>query len=184
MSGPLVSLMVAAARNGVIGREGRLPWRIPEDMRWFRKHTMGKTVVMGRKTWESLPKAPLPGRTNIVVTRNRSWEPRFDEAAFSKNQSEGHRLLVTWGLDAAIEHAARGDAPAPEVVVIGGAELYAAALPLAGRLYLTEVDLEPEGDAFMPPFDRSAWTESFAQTFPALPGATPGFTFRVLERGT
>ncbi len=108
MSGPLVSLMVAAARNGVIGREGRLPWRIPEDMRWFRKHTMGKTVVMGRKTWESLPKAPLPGRTNIVVTRNRSWEPRFDEAAFSKNQSEGHRLLVTWGLEAAIEHGAGG----------------------------------------------------------------------------
>ncbi len=182
MSGPLISLIVAVARNRVIGNEGRLPWRIPEDMRWFRQHTLGKPVVMGRKTWESLPKAPLPGRTNIVVTRNRSWEPRFDEAVFAKNQAEGHRLLVTWGLDAAIEQAGRGDIPAPEIVVIGGAELYAAALPLAGRLYLTDVDLEPEGDAVMPPIALGQWKQTFERTFPALPGATPGFTFRVLER--
>ncbi|MFO1237424.1 MAG: dihydrofolate reductase [Alphaproteobacteria bacterium] len=173
--------MVAAARNGVIGREGRLPWRIPEDMRWFRKHTMGKTVVMGRKTWRACPRPRCPAAPTSSSPATRSWEP-FDEAAFSKNQSEGHRLLVTWGLDAAIEHA-RGDAPAPRIVVIGGAEL-AAALPLAGRLYLTEVDLEPEGDAFMPPFRPQRVDRRLRADLPGAARHDPRLHIRVLERGT
>ena len=151
-------------------------------MKHFRAVTMGKPVVMGRKTWESLPKAPLPGRTNIVVTRNRSWEPRFDEAAFSKNQSEGHRLLVTWGLDAAIEHAARGDAPAPEVVVIGGGELYARALPRTDVIHLTEVDATPPGDTRFPPLDPAQWRETWREAHPADARHAHAFVFRRLQR--
>ena len=183
MSAPLVSLIVAVANNGVIGNKGALPWRIPEDMRWFRQHTLGKPVIMGRKTWESLPKKPLPKRTNIVVTRNKEWDPPdMDPVVVTNNQDEGYGMLVAWDLEGAIDHATRQQRPADEVVVIGGAELYKAALPLAGRIYLTSVGLSPEGDVFMPPFDHAAWKESFVQTHPALGDKLPGFTFRVLDK--
>jgi dihydrofolate reductase len=178
----IISAIVAVARNGVIGNKGVLPWRIPEDMRWFRSKTIGKPVVMGRRTWESLPKKPLPGRTNIVVTRNREWEPQFDHVALMKNTEAGHEMIVVWDVPSALDHAERRSPPPDEIVVIGGAELYAATLPQARRLYLTEVDLSPEGDAFMPPFDRAQWTETFVQSHPALGDTLPGFTFRILER--
>ena len=164
MSTPLISLIVAVANNGVIGHKGALPWRIPEDLRWFRTHTVGKPVIMGRKTWDSLPKKPLPGRVNIVMTNEPGW------------RAEGAITANDW--DQAI--AAAGDVP--EIVVIGGAAIYAMALPVVGRIYLTNVGLSPEGDAFMPPLGRDDWRESFAQTHPALGDALPGFTFRILER--
>jgi dihydrofolate reductase len=163
MSDPLISLIVAVANNGVIGNKGTLPWRIPEDMRWFRMHTLGKPVLMGRKTWESLPNKPLPKRENIIVTH--------DSGYVAKDAS------VATSFDAAIAAAAGS----PEIVVIGGASLYAAALPRARRIYLTSVGLSPEGDVFMPPFDRALWAEKFVQSHPAL-GPLPGFTFRILER--
>jgi dihydrofolate reductase len=164
MTKPVISLIVAVANNGVIGNKGALPWRIPEDMRWFRMHTLGKPIIMGRKTWDSLPKKPLPGRPNIVMTATQGWS---DEGAITAHD---------W--DQAI--AAAGDAA--EIVVIGGAAIYAMALPVADRIYLTNVGLSPEGDAFMPPLARDEWRESFAQTHPALGDALPGFTFRILER--
>ena len=182
MTTPILSLIVAVANNGVIGNKGALPWRIPEDLRWFRQHTIGKPVIMGRKTWESLPKKPLPGRTNIVVTRNRDYEAKFDEAVFAENFKGGHQLLVVWDFASAVDHASRLERQAEEIVVIGGAELYAAAMPLAQRIYLTNVGLSPEGDAFMPPFDRADWKETFVQAHPALGDKLPGFTFRILER--
>ncbi len=137
-----VVLVVAVAANGVIGQGGRIPWRIPEDMRHFKAVTMGKPVVMGRKTWESLPKKPLPGRTNIVVTRDRNFHASGAIAV--------HTLE---------EALARAAAEKPEeIAVIGGAEIYAAALPHACRIYLTEIGKPFQGDAHFR-FDRSRWKQ-------------------------
>ena len=138
-----LSIVAAVARNGVIGRGGGIPWHIPEDMARFRALTTGHPVVMGRKTWDSLPDRfrPLPGRRNVVVTRNPVWTADGAERAAS--------------LDTALELL---DDP-ETVFVIGGASLYDQALPLADDLELTEVDLEPEGDAFFPAWDREAFEE-------------------------
>ena len=138
-----LALIVAVADNGVIGRNNALPWRLPEDMRLFKRVTMGKPIVMGRKTFESIGK-PLPGRTNIVITRN----PAF--------QAEGVKVVPS--LAAALELAtniAQRDG-AEEAVVIGGAEIYRATLPQANRLYVTEVHTVVEGDAVLPAID---WTQ-------------------------
>ena len=132
-----IALVAALARNRVIGIGGSLPWRLPEDLRRFRNLTLGHPVIMGRKTFEAIGK-PLPGRDNIVITRTRGYA------------APGCRVLHA--LDAAVAAAGPG-----EVYVIGGAEIYAAALPLAHRLYLTEIDADFEGDAFFPEFDRRAW---------------------------
>jgi dihydrofolate reductase len=137
-------LIAAVARNGVIGRDGGLPWRIPEDMAHFRRATAGCPVIMGRKTWDSLPAKfrPLPGRHNIVVTRRRGWHA--DGAS------------VVNDLDAAL--AAAGNAE--RAFVIGGAELYVAALARADELVLTEIDADVEGDARFPAFDESQFVET------------------------
>jgi dihydrofolate reductase len=139
-----VSLVAAVARGGVIGRGNAIPWRIPEDARRFRRLTMGHPVVMGRRTWDSLPARfrPLPGRRNVVVTRNPEWDADGAERASSLEEALG--LL----------------AGAPQVFVIGGAQLYAAALALADELLLTEIDLEVEGDTVFPEWDRSAFGEA------------------------
>jgi dihydrofolate reductase len=138
-----VALVAAVARNGVIGRDGAVPWRIPEDMSRFRELTTGHPVVMGRRTWDSLPDRfrPLPGRRNVVVTRNPEWSAEGAERAGS--------------LDRALERLS----DAPRVFVIGGAELYAAALPLADELLLTEIDLDVAGDAVFPSWDRTTFEE-------------------------
>ena len=135
--------MAAVARGGVIGRGGAIPWRIPEDAQRFRTLTMGHPVVVGRRTWDSLPDRfrPLPGRRNVVVTRNRAWHA--DGAERAGSVADALRLL---------DHA-------PQVFVIGGAELYAKALPLADELLLTEIDAEVEGDTFFPSWDRAAFQE-------------------------
>lgn len=132
-----VALVAAVARGGVIGRDGGLPWRLPEDLAHFREVTMGHPVVMGRKTWESLPAGfrPLPGRRNLVVTRNPAWNGEGAERADSLEEAL-----------ALVEDAER-------VSVIGGGELFAAALPIADELLLTEIELEVDGDTFFPPWD-------------------------------
>nr|AIA11135.1 Dihydrofolate reductase [uncultured bacterium] len=141
MSGPRLALVVAMTENRVIGKGGTLPWRIPEDMKWFREITRGKPCIMGRKTWESLPKRPLPGRTNIVVTRDAGY------------RAEG--AIVVASLDEAIVAAAR-ELP-EEIAVLGGAQIYAEALPRADRIYLTRVHATIEGDTFLPEIDMHAW---------------------------
>lgn len=141
-----VALIVAVAANNVIGRNNALPWHLPEDLRYFKQVTLGKPVVMGRKTFESIGR-PLPGRTNIVVTRN---------ARFSAPGIE-----VAGSLDAALaaaERVACRDGVA-EVMVIGGAKIYAAALPRAQRLYITEVHARVDGDALLPEIDWRQWQE-------------------------
>jgi dihydrofolate reductase len=138
--GRMLTLILAVADNGVIGREGAIPWRISDDLKRFKRLTIGKPVVMGRKTWDSLPKKPLPERTNIVVTRQPSW------------QADG--AMAASSLPDALAKATQ----AAEVMVIGGAEIYRAALPLAQRIELTEVHRPFEGDALFA-FDREAWRE-------------------------
>jgi len=162
MSAPRLALVVAMSDNRVIGKDGKLPWRLPEDMKWFREITMGKPCIMGRKTWESLPKRPLPGRTNIVVTR---------DAAYG---AEG--AIVAASLDEAIDAAAR-EAPG-EIAIIGGAQIYVEALARTDRIYLTRVHETVEGDAFFPALDDAQWHMSVLQ--PAKT-STSGLSFDVVQ---
>jgi dihydrofolate reductase len=134
-----ISLIAAIARNGVIGRGAEIPWRLPADQQRFKRLTMGRPIVMGRRTHESIGRA-LPGRRNIVVSRRPGYLAAGCETAASFEQ--------------ALALAGEG-----EVFVIGGADLYRAALPLADRLYLTVVDLAPEGDVEFPPYDPGNWIE-------------------------
>lgn len=151
-----VTLILAAAENGVIGRDGAIPWHISDDLKRFKALTLGNTIVMGRKTWDSLPKKPLPGRRNIVVTWQKLWQ---DDGA------------ETMPLERALEQ--------PDVFVIGGAEIYRAALPRAGRIELTEVHRAFDGDAAFA-FDRKDWTE-IARADHATPEGLR-YSFVTLER--
>ncbi len=136
-----VSLIWAMADNRIIGIDNRLPWKLPADMQWFRRNTLGKPIVMGRLTFESFGARPLPGRRNLIVSRNPDYA------------AEGAEVFSS--LEAALAATAEDD----EVMVIGGASLYAQALPLADRLYMTLVHTEAEGDAHFPDFDRGQWRE-------------------------
>jgi dihydrofolate reductase len=141
MTSPRLTLIVARARNGVIGKDNAMPWKIPGEQAYFKRVTMGHPVIMGRKTWESIGR-PLPGRRSIVVTRN----PRF--------VAPGAEVIS--GLDAALAACAG----AAEAFVIGGAELYRLALPRADRLLITEIDHDFEGDTAFPAPDPARWREA------------------------
>ena len=149
-----ISLIWAMAENRVIGRNNSLPWRLPNDMRHFMQTTLGKPVVMGRKTFESM-KAPLPGRTNIVLTRDPAWS------------HPGVRVVadIQQAIEAASQQALIDGVD--ELMVIGGAEIYALALPLAHRLYITWVHDRPQGDCYFPAFDMAAWHELERKDYPA-----------------
>ena len=161
---------IARARNGVIGRDGALPWRLKTDLANFRAVTMGKPVIMGRKTWDSLPRKPLVGRTNIVLSRDGSFEPA--QAVVAETFTEA----------VAIAREQAEDDGASEVCVIGGASLFALALAKARRLYLTDIDADVEGDVTLPPIDEEQWLELRRQAYPAGEGDDHPFTIRVLER--
>lgn len=162
----MISYVVAVAKNGVIGREGGLPWHISSDLKRFKEITMGKPVVMGRKTWESLPRKPLPGRQNIVITRRRDFAPAGAEVAATPEEAL----------------ALCGDAP--EVAVIGGGEIYRLFWPLVDRLYLTEVDIEVEGDTHFPAVSPAEWREVGREVHPRGAKDTASFTLRILDRMT
>jgi dihydrofolate reductase len=156
-----IALIVAVARNGVIGRDNTLPWRLPADLKHFKATTLGKPIVMGRKTFESLGK-PLPGRTNIVITRDESFS--------------AHGAVVVHSIDEALrvaDEVATRDG-AGEIMVIGGAQIYKEALPLARTLYYTKVELDVEGDAFFPELDTAQWHCVERQVF-AADGAAPAY---------
>lgn len=155
-----IFLVVAVAANGVIGAGGSMPWHIPADFRRVKSLTMGKPLVMGRKTFESLP-GILPGRRHIVITRDPDWQAEGAEVAHS--------------LDAAL-HLAN----APHIVVFGGAEIYAQALPRAHRIELTEIHAEIPGDTHMPPLGEG-WRETFREEH-AAEGTRPAFAFVTLQR--
>ena len=161
MERPEIVLVVAVADNGVIGAAGGMPWHLSADFRRVKALTMGKPLVMGRKTFDSLP-GILPGRRHIVITRDPSWEANGAERADS--------------LEQALQLANAG-----EVIIFGGAQVYAQALPLADRIELTEVHAAPEGDTRFPDFARDEWEESFREHHPAE-GTAPGFDFVTLLR--
>lgn len=140
-----LSVIAAVARNRVIGHEGRMPWKLPNDLRFFKQVTMGKPMIMGRKTWESFGSKPLPGRPHIVVTGNRDYT------------AEGAIVVHDLGTAIATGKRLAEEAGVEEVMVIGGAQIYAAALPLADRVFLTEIAATPVGDTFFPEFDRTAY---------------------------
>ncbi|MES2835634.1 MAG: dihydrofolate reductase [Pseudomonadota bacterium] len=171
---PPLSLVVARARNGVIGRDGGLPWRLRSDLQRFKAITIGKPCLMGRQTWESLPLKPLPGRLNIVMTRDQSYE--------ADGMARG--ALVCASLDEAIEIAREQAAEdgMDEICLIGGQQLFADALPRAKRLYITEVEAEPEGDTLFPAFDEAAWVEVSSEHHEPGEKDDHAFTFRVLDR--
>lgn len=171
---PSVVLVVARGSNGVIGREGDLPWRLRSDLQRFKAITIGKPCIMGRKTWESLPLKPLPGRLNVVLTRDEGWG--------DDGQAKG--ALICRTLDEAIEIAREQaqDDEIDEICVIGGAALFEAVLPRAKRLYITEVDAAPEGDVHFPAFNPDQWTEVSSEAHPAGEKDDHAFVFKVFER--
>jgi dihydrofolate reductase len=165
-----ITLIAAQGRNRVIGADGAIPWHLGTDFAHFKAATLGKPVVMGRKTWQSLPRRPLPGRMNIVVSRDPGFGP-----------IDG---LVMASLETALE-AATAQARVlgtDEVCVIGGAQIYAAALPLASRLLVTDVDASPSGDAVFPEIDLAVWELASQQQHPAGPRDDHGFTIRDWRR--
>ena len=165
-----ITLIVAVADNGVIGQGNAIPWRLKSDMQRLKAMTMGKPIVMGRKTFESLPRRPLPGRTNIVITRNPDY------------QAPG--AVVTTSFTAARE-LATGDAlrrSATEIAVIGGSEIYAQWMDAADRLEITEVHAKPAGDAFFAPIDASIWEEAARVRHPAAGEDSVDFSYVTYRR--
>lgn len=162
MSGADIVFYLARADNGVIGEDGAIPWRIKGEQRRFKDMTMGKPMVMGRKTFESFP-APLPGRRHIVLTRSADWDAEGAEAVHSPEEA----ILRAGYVD--------------EIAVIGGAEIYRLMLPHANRIALTEVHIEPEGDAVVPDFPKGEWEETAREEFPAE-DEQPAYSFVTLTR--
>ena len=173
MTQPVLTLgPVARSRNGVIGRDGGLPWRLSDDLKRFKALTLGKPIIMGRKTWQSLPKRPLPGRLNLVLTRDGSYE------------TGGAVVCETFtDLDSALTRAEQWarEQGVDELMLIGGAQLYAQALPQAQRLYLTRIEASPEGDAFFPDYDQAEWQCIDSQAHPAE-GDAPAYRFETWQR--
>jgi dihydrofolate reductase len=165
----IISIVVAAAENGVIGCNGRLPWRQSSDLKRFRALTLGKPVIMGRKTFEGLPKA-LDGRDNIVVTRDPRWS--------------ADRAIPAPSLEAAIAMATEyaGRRGVDEIMVIGGADLYRAALPHADRIYLTRIHASPPGDAHFAGPDPASWREVSREALPRGPDDDHAATLCIYER--
>ncbi len=159
----IISIIAAMGNERVIGIENRLPWRLPADMQWFRKCTLGKPIIMGRTTFESIGK-PLPGRKNIVVTRNQQY------------RAQG--VVIVHSLEAAIE-AARG---AEEVMIIGGANLYSQALTLADRLYITHIHADFAGDSWFPNYNTDQWRELSREKHAVDEKNSYAYDFVVLKR--
>lgn len=159
----MISLVVAASTNNVIGADGGLPWRLPEDLRRFKEITMGKPIVMGRATWESIGRA-LPGRRNVVITRQAGYEAAGCDVVAS--------------IDAALDLVA----DEAEVMIIGGGKIYEQTLPMADRIYLTRVHASVDGDTFFPELDDAEWQEVDRETYPAGEGREHAFDILTLDR--
>ncbi len=167
--GVTVAMIAARARNGVIGRDGGLPWRLASDLAWFKRATLGKPIIMGRKQWRSLPRA-LPGRVNLVLSTDRAFRAEGAETFTSLEAAlrRGRALAEASGAD--------------EIMIIGGGVVYRAAAPYAGRLYLTEIDADVAGDVVFPPLDESAWREVARDPREAGPRDEYPYVIRTLER--
>ena len=159
----IIAIVVAVADNRVIGSQNGLPWRIKSEMKYFKETTMGKPVIMGRKTFQSLKKA-LPGRKNIVITRDKNFA--------------AEDVTVVHDLNSAILAAGM----VPEICIIGGSEIYTLALPRADKIYMTEVHMKPEGDTLFPLLDHNAWIETKRERHTAQEGESADYSVTVLER--
>lgn len=168
-----LSIIVAMANNHAIGKDNQLLWHLPEDLQYFKRVTMGKPIVMGRKTFESIGR-PLPGRLNIVITRQADWQ--HDGVKVVHSLDDALRLAEAQSMIDGID----------EVMVIGGAEIYKTALPKADKLYVTRVDTNIDGDAFFPEIDSHIWQETHRDSFSAsdssLKTNTYDYAFCVLEK--
>ena len=165
VNSPGLSIIAAMASNRVIGLDNRMPWHLPADLKRFKAITMGKPMIMGRKTWESLP-GLLPGRRHIVLTNNPAYSATGCELASS--------------LEQAISMASH---PQPEeIMIIGGANLYQQALPMSRRIYLTQLELEVQGDAFFPQFDLTQWSETYKEKHIADENISFGYSFITFEK--
>ena len=162
----IISLIAARSKNNVIGKDNDLPWRLPADMKYFMNTTKGHVVIMGRKNWESLPNGALKNRTNIVITRSKQY------------QAEG--ALVMHHLEDALQYAF--DQKEEEVFIIGGAQIYKIGLNIADRLYLTEIDLEVEGDTFFPSFDLANWKRTQQTDYMPDDRNAYAYSFQIFER--
>ncbi|PCJ95052.1 MAG: diacylglycerol kinase [Hyphomicrobiales bacterium] len=163
MSKPRISIIVGAAENNVIGHKGDMPWKVSADLKNFKKITLGKPIIMGRKTFESIGR-PLPGRRNIVITRNPDWK------------AEGVDVFPS--LEAAIEATSDSE----EVMIIGGGELYKIAMPMADRVYLTRIHANPQGDTWFPELPETIWKTTETSPIPGSEKDTASASFMVLER--
>lgn len=166
-SKPIISLILARADNGVIGKNGGLPWRLPADLQHFKRLTVGKPIIMGRKTFDSLGR-PLPGRHNIVVTRQVGWQ----SAGVTRVPNIAEAIAAA-GLELKVRAA--------EIMIIGGADIYSQCLLFADRVYLTEVHIEADGDTLFPAFDSGVWGEISREDQDAADDK-PAYSFVVLER--
>lgn len=164
-----ISMIAAMSKNRVIGKDNDLPWHLPNDLQFFKKSTMGKPVIMGRRTFESIGRA-LPNRLNIVITRNPEWE--YEDVACVSD------LNAAIGLAAQSVLLDRAD----EIMVIGGATIYAQALPLAHRIYLTRVDADIQGDTFFPEFDEAQWIIASEECHKACDKNPYDYRFQILDR--
>lgn len=164
-----IAIIVAQDKNRAIGIENKLPWHLPEDLRYFKRVTMGKPIIMGRNTFESIGR-PLPGRVNIVVSRREGYAPRGVRVVNSLEAAAelAESICLIDGVD--------------EAMIIGGAQIYSQAIGIADRLYLTEVDAEINGDAWFPEFDRSAWNEIGREDFLAEGPNPYNYSFIVLDK--
>lgn len=169
----IISLIVAVADNGVIGKNNQLPWRISADLKYFKQVTMGKPVIMGRRTYESIGK-PLPGRSNIVMTREASWRAAGVEVANDLTQA----LAIATSISS---NASAGESGRGEVMIIGGETIYREALSKAQRVYLTRVHIRVDGDAFFPDLNSDDWQETLIQQL-AAGAESPACTFVRLDR--
>ena len=163
----IISLIVAASTNNVIGKHNKLVWHLPNDMKFFKNTTWGMPVIMGRKTFEALAGDPLPGRFNIVITRNRDWKPGRDN------------VQVAADLAGAIELAKATDCK--EVFVIGGGQVYAEAMPVANRIYMTRVDAVLQGDTYFPEIPQKDWEMVSQMDFPADDKHAYAYSFQLWE---
>lgn len=161
---PRIAMIAAMGHQRVIGIENRLPWKLPADMRWFRRHTLGKPIIMGRKTFESFGARPLPDRHNIVITHDPNYA------------AQGASVVTS------IDQALQAAGEVEEVMVIGGASFYAQMLPMASRLYLTQVDIEVDGDAWFPDYKPADWDWVEEHHHPADEKNSHPMTFQILDR--
>jgi dihydrofolate reductase len=164
----IISLIVAASENNAIGKDNKLLWHLPNDMKFFKNTTWGMPVVMGRKTYDALAGEPLPGRFNFVITRQKDWQPRNE------------KVTVTSNLQEALEAAKATDCK--ETFVIGGGEIYKASMPVADRIYMTRVHTQLDGDTYFPAIDEKQWRLTDNRDFPPDEKHAYAYSFQVWER--